>query len=50
MPKKRKTKGKAGPKPDILKIEGENCEDALKTAIQKEKPKEGWPKKPKNKS
>lgn len=32
-----------GPKPQYLKIEG-NWQDAVKRAIQKKKPPEGWPK------
>lgn len=34
---------KTGPKPDILKIEGE-WQDAVSKALGKKKPKEGWPK------
>lgn len=45
MSKKDKKKQKPGPNPDKLKIDDENWEDAAKTAIQKKKPKEGWPKK-----
>ncbi len=33
---------KPGPKPDHLKLEG-NWEEAVKKALQKEKPEEGWP-------
>lgn len=32
-----------GPKPEVLKIEG-NWEDAVKLAMQKKKPPGGWPK------
>jgi hypothetical protein len=34
---------KPGPKPDILKIQGD-WRDALKRAMQKKKPEGGWPK------
>lgn len=34
---------KRGPKPDVLKIEG-NWQDAMKQSLQKKKPSEGWPK------
>jgi len=49
MPKSNKEgKGKKrGPKPNHLKIDEENWVDAVKTAIQKQKTKEGWPKKEK---
>lgn len=33
---------KPGPKPDHLKLEGD-WEEAMKKALKKEKPKEGWP-------
>jgi hypothetical protein len=33
---------KPGPKPDHLKLEG-YWEEAMKKALKKEKPKEGWP-------
>ncbi len=39
MTKKRK---KRGPKPEDLKIQGD-WGDALKKALKKEKPAEGWP-------
>lgn len=39
-----KNKGrKTGPKPDIVKIDG-NWENAVWKALKKERPKEGWPK------
>ena len=41
-------KGKRGPRPDHLKVEG-NWQDAVKEALGKEKPAEGWPEKPKKK-
>lgn len=44
-----KNKKKRGPKPDNLQIDG-NWEDALKKAVTKKKPKEGWPDKDKPKS
>lgn len=34
---------KRGPKPERVKIEGD-WEDAIDTALEKERPKEGWPK------
>ena len=40
----KKKKSKRGPKPEMLKFEDENFENAVKKAIQKKKPKEGWPK------
>ena len=40
----KKDKGKPGPKPKPLKIDDENWEIAAKRAIQKKKPKGGWPK------
>jgi hypothetical protein len=45
MTKKLKpsVKNKPGPKPQYLKIEGD-WRDAVKQAIQKKKPAEGWPK------
>jgi hypothetical protein len=45
---KKKQKNKRGPKPDTLKIEGD-WEQAMKKAIRKEKPEEGWPKHDKKK-
>jgi len=41
--KKRKSKETPGPKPDILKIEGD-WQDAVKKSLQKKKPIKGWPK------
>ena len=40
--KSNKKKRSPGPKPEHLKLEGD-WEDAVKKAIHKEKPKEGWP-------
>jgi hypothetical protein len=37
------SKAKPGPKPDILKIDG-NWQDAVKKSLQKKKPAQGWPK------
>ncbi len=45
--KDSKGKEKPGPKPNHLKID-ENWENAVKKAVQKKKPKNGWPKKKKN--
>ena len=45
-----KDKKKRGPKPNRLKIEDESWENAIKKAIQKKKPKNGWPKNSKKKS
>jgi len=44
--KKRRLKKEniPGPKPGILKIEGD-WRDAVKKSLVKKKPKEGWPKK-----
>jgi hypothetical protein len=36
---------KRGPKPDVLKIEGD-WQEAMKRSLQKKKPAEGWPKAP----
>ena len=41
----KKKQKKRGPKPNHLKIDEENWEDAAKKAILKKKPKGGWPKK-----
>ena len=47
--KRAKTKDKVklavrpGPKPDLLKIEGD-WEAAVKKSLEKKKPAEGWPK------
>ena len=44
MPKSaKKTTIKRGPKPDLLKIEGD-WQDAVKTSLTKKKPAAGWPK------
>ena len=45
-----KRKKQHGPKSTKLKIDKENWEDAVKKAIQKEKPKDGCPDKDKKKS
>lgn len=43
-PKKRlKKRATPGPKPEVLKIEGD-WKQAVKKSLQKKKPKEGWPK------
>jgi len=43
--KKKPAKKKAtrGPKPDLLKLEGD-WRDLMKKALQKKKPADGWPK------
>jgi hypothetical protein len=45
MPRKPEHPGKEkpGPKPQYLKIQGD-WQDAVKQAIQKKKPVNGWPK------
>jgi hypothetical protein len=45
MAKEKPKKGKAtpGPKPEILKIEG-NWKATVKKSLAKNKPKQGWPK------
>jgi len=43
MPKKASTPVKRGPKPDLLKIDG-NWEAAVKKSLAKKKPVTGWPK------
>ena len=43
MAKKKKSHKKKGRDPNHLQID-ENWENAVKKAIQKEKPEEGWPK------
>jgi hypothetical protein len=44
MPKTAKTiPVKRGPKPDILKVEGD-WKDAVKKSLAKQKPAAGWPK------
>jgi len=40
---KKAAKAKPGPKPDILKIEGD-WEAAVKKSLGKKKPADGWPK------
>jgi hypothetical protein len=40
---KKTLKSKPGPKPDTLKLAGD-WKDAMKKAMGKKKPKEGWPK------
>jgi hypothetical protein len=40
---KRLKKETSGPKPDMLKIEG-NWKDAVKKSLKKKKPAQGWPK------
>jgi hypothetical protein len=40
---KRRKKDTPGPKPDMLKIEG-NWKDAVKKSLAKKKPAQGWPK------
>ena len=42
--KKKADQMKRGPKPEILKLEG-NWEDAIKRSLQKKRPAKGWPKK-----
>jgi hypothetical protein len=43
MPKKASTPVKRGPKPDLLKIDG-NWEAAVRKSLAKKKPATGWPK------
>jgi len=44
MPKPaKKSTEKRGPKPDLLKIEGD-WKDAVKKSLEKKKPAAGWPK------
>jgi hypothetical protein len=40
----KKPSKKRGPVPDVLKIGGVGWKDAMKTALGKKKPPEGWPK------
>jgi hypothetical protein len=40
--KRRKPKANPGPKPEMLKVEG-NWREAVKKSFSKKKPKEGWP-------
>lgn len=44
MAKKPNKKAKPGPKPDVLKLDG-NWEDAVAQSLKKKKPAGGWPKK-----
>lgn len=44
MPKKKPATPKPGPKPEVLKLEG-NWQDAVKKSLAKKKPPGGWPKK-----
>jgi hypothetical protein len=47
---KKQINKRSGPKPETLAIEG-NWKDAMKKALQKKRPAEGWPKPtPKKKS
>jgi hypothetical protein len=39
----RRSESTPGPKPDILKIEGD-WKEAVKKSLTKKKPAEGWPK------
>ncbi len=43
MPKNPSIPVKRGPKPDILKVEGD-WKDAVKKSLAKQKPTAGWPK------
>lgn len=47
MASKKPAPKKTGPKPDTVKIEGD-WEDAVGKALEKKRPKEGWPKPEKN--
>lgn len=38
-----RNKRKSGPEPDRLKIDDMSWQEAMGKAIEKEKPKEGWP-------
>ena len=38
----KKKAAKRGPKPDVLKLEGD-WRELMKQSLQKKKPKEGWP-------
>lgn len=42
-PKSKKKSAARGPKPAVLKLEG-NWRDAVKKSLEKKKPPEGWPK------
>jgi hypothetical protein len=39
----KKEQATPGPKPDLLKIEGD-WKEAMKKSLEKKKPPEGWPK------
>jgi hypothetical protein len=39
---KKKRGAKRGPKPEILKLDGD-WHDLMKQSLQKKKPKDGWP-------
>jgi hypothetical protein len=41
---KRKTKNQTGPEPERLRLPQEEWESAVKKALTKKRPKEGWPK------
>jgi hypothetical protein len=41
--RKRKKPAKTGPKPEILKIDG-NWKEAVKKSLAKKRPATGWPK------
>jgi hypothetical protein len=39
---KKKAGAKRGPKPEVLKLEGD-WRELMKQSLQKKKPKDGWP-------
>jgi len=43
MPKKKTPASPRGPKPDLLKLEGD-WKTAVKKSLEKKKPVTGWPK------
>jgi len=43
MKSAKPAKSKRGPKPEVLKLNGD-WKDAIKRAFQKKRPKQGWPK------
>jgi len=43
MAAKKPSKQKSGPKPELLKIDGD-WRDAIKKSLTKKRPAEGWPK------
>jgi hypothetical protein len=43
MKMKTKKKGKTGPKPEVIKVDGD-WRDAVKQSLTKKKPANGWPK------